>query len=256
MLTQPTAAERACLDAIQPYVLLAVSTLITSSYKQSFTPLALLQRPFTYHGEASGGRVGFELPDWLPVEECLLSAPGGELHSFVKHLALNRRADAGAPGMQIHTFELPPGSNQDGNRYALTYFAWYRFAAPPYDFHAEGRVAHYVGAALRHACLSRGTEATLDLAEGLAILRLSDRLFIEVAGDDALSAISILLDDLETTLSFSRLHLTVCGSMFPDLHAAARGALAAGESFQGAVLRADGQQFQLHAATGGQHVQA
>lgn len=255
-VTVATPEERRVLDAMQPYVLLAVSTLLSSSYEKNFSPFVLLQRPHVYRGLVAGGRIVFELPDWLPVEECLLSGGHGELLSFVKHLALRRRADIHAPGKTAHSLELPEGLFSDGDTLSLTYFAWFRYAAPPFDFAAEGCVAHYVGAALLHLCRGHGVTATLDLLDSVSILRLSDALAIEVVGDDALSEMSVLLGTFESSISFDALHLTVSCEMFPDLHFAAREALAAGEAFRGAILSADDHHFLLSADPGVDNVQA
>ncbi|NJK42492.1 MAG: hypothetical protein HC937_01805 [Aquincola sp.] len=85
-----TATDRELLDAIEPYVFLAASTLVTSAYQRSHAAFALLSRPKVYSATAIQGHVDFEVPDWLPIEEALLGSAEGGLHSVVKHLALPR----------------------------------------------------------------------------------------------------------------------------------------------------------------------
>jgi hypothetical protein len=249
-------SERELLNAMQPYVLLAVSTLITSSYRQDFSPFALLQRPQVFRALVTKGKARFELPDWLPVEDCLLATQGGELHAFVKHLPLRRGAEVRAPGTRSQTIELPPGLCVEGSAVSLSYCAWFRYAAPPYDFAAEGRVAHYVGNALLHLARSHGVTATLELGDDEATIHLTDRLMVEVIGSDALSEMSILFEHLETSISFDGLHLSVSREMFPDLHVAAHAALEKGETFGNAVLSVDEDGMLLRAQTGGANVQA
>lgn len=247
--------ERKLLDAIQPYVLLAASTLISCSYNANFAAFGLVQQPHSYRARAKAGRVSFEVPEWLPFEECLFTGPGGALNAVVKHLALRRRAEPGAGGVRNCIVELPPGLAGDGSEFTLTYFAWFRFAAPPFDFHAEGRAAHYVGEALQHLAQSRGLVAGLDLQEDAAVVQLTDRLRIEVVGNQVLTELSVLASAEETTIGLGSLTLDVSGTMFPDVHHALRDALAAGEVFRGLALNVDADRALLH-ARGAADVQA
>lgn len=256
MSAEPTVDERRLLDAIEPYVLLSASTLITATFQQNHSSFALLSRPNVFRATVRGGRVEFEVPEWLPVEEALLSAANCGLHSIVKHLPLRRVARPGAPGMRLHMFEIAAELCRDGQSVSLSYFAWFRFAAPPYHFEAENQVAAYVGAALGHLGRAQGLRVRSELAPALSMLWLSDRLRIEVVGAAELTEMAILLDDDETSLSFAAPQLSVARRMFPDVYAAVRSAAEAGEHFRGAALLVEEDQVLLYDNGDASHVSA
>lgn len=241
-----TTSERKLLDEIEPYVLSSASTLITCCYQNNFLAIELLSRPQVSHGTAHSGVVAFEVPEWFPVEEALLSADNGQLHSMVKHLALKRVVGTGQPGMRVHRIKLGPDLCADGETVALTYSPWFRFAAPPYRFDVENRVAAYVVAALGHLARVKGQRVRLELNPDRSVLWISERLRIEAMGAARLTEIAVLLDDDETSLSLASLQLSVARRMFPDVYAAVRSAGKAGERFRDASLLIEEDQVLLY----------
>lgn len=241
-----TAVERKVLDEIEPYVLLVASTLITCAFRQNYAAFDLLSRPHVCRAVVSGGRVEFELPDWFPVEEALLSAVNGGLHSIVKHLALKRMGRAGRPTMRIHQFEVSPELCREGELLSLTYSPWFRFAAPPYRFELENQVAAYVAAALGHLGRARGLSVRSQSTSDLSVLWLSERLRIEVLGAGELTEIAILLDADETSLTIANRQLSVSRRMFHDVYTALRSAGETGEQFGGASLLIEEDQVLLY----------
>jgi hypothetical protein len=228
-----TSAERTVLAAIEPYVLMAVSTLISCAYNSNYAAFDLMSRPHVFRATTSEGQVEFEVPEWFPIHEALLAVGKDGLHSIVKHLGLPRTEGTGKSGMRLHRFQLDAALCSNGESVSLTYSPWLRFAAPPYRFDVERDAAHYVVAALGRLCQARGLRVRADAATGLSALWLSDRLRVEIMGAAALTDLSILLDGDETHLSFHNPQLSVSRHMFPDVYAAARSASEAGEPFRG-----------------------
>jgi hypothetical protein len=247
--------ERKLLAQIEPYVLLSATALITCAYQHSSAVFDLLSRPQVLRATAHGGRVEFEVPDWFPIEESLLSVADSGIHSMVKHLALKRTVESGTPARRIHRFELGLAQCNDGDSVSLTYCSWFRFAAPPYRFEVGTHVAAYVAAALRQRVRVSGLNAQLDVKSDLAVLWLSDRLRIELLGAAMLTDVSILLDGDDTHLSFVSPQLTVARRMFPDVYSAMRRASEAGERFRGAALLIEDDRALLHGDRGASNVQ-
>jgi hypothetical protein len=255
-MTEATPAERKALAEIEPYVLVAASVLITSAYNHNNAAFDLLSRPRIFRAAANGGRVEFEVPEWLPIAESLLGVGVARLHSMVKHLHLHRAESAGKPGTRNHRFQLGPALCSDGETVSLTYSPWFRYAAPPYRFDLEGRAAAYVVAAMGHLCQARGLNVRMEVDSDVSVLWLSDHLRIEVMGDTALTDIAVLLDGDESHLSLSNPQLSVSRHMFPDVYAAARSANESGERFRGASLQIDEHRILLCDDGGVSDVQA
>jgi len=249
-------AERKLLDVIEPFVLLSASTLITCAYRQNYSAFDLMSRPHVFHARANAGRVDFELPEWIPVEEALLGVADAGLHSMVKHLALQRAAGAGKPGMRIHRIQLGPELCREGDLISLTYSPWFRFAAPPYRFEVGSHAAAYVASALGRLARARGFSARCDVKTDRAALWLSESLRIEVLGADMLTDVAISLDGDEASLSFVNPQLSVARAMFPDVYTALRSASEAGEQFRGVSLLIEEDQVLLYGSGGAADVQA
>jgi hypothetical protein len=250
-----TPVERDLLDEIEPYVLLAASSLITCAYQQNFASLSMLSRPTVFSSAVREGRVDLELPEWLPIEEALLSAAEGGIHSVVKHLALPRAVRAAKPGTRILRIEIGPDLCRDGESVSLVYSPWFRFAAPPYRFEIAQRPGAYVIAAFGHLARVRGLSVRVEHRADASVLWLSERLRIEVIGAEALTEMAILLDGDETSLSLAGTQLSVARRMFPDVYAALRSAGEAGEQFNGASLLFEDDQVVLYGGTEVDHVQ-
>jgi hypothetical protein len=248
-----TDAERARLDVIEPYVLLSASMLISSAFQHNQATLSLLSRPQVASAAVNDGRVEFELPEWFPVEEALLSTAEGGLWSVVKHLGLPRSVRSGKPSTRIHRLELGPESCREGESVSLTYSPWFRFAAPPYRFDV-GNLAAYVTAAFGHLARLRGLGAQVETSAGVSVLWLSERLRVEVIGATELTEIAILLDGDETSVSFANPQLSVARRMFPDIYAALRSASEAGERFVRASLLIEEDQVLLYGDEGAGNV--
>jgi hypothetical protein len=251
-----TAAERKLLDVLEPYVLMSASTLITSAFQGKHTTFALLSRPQIARATVSEGRVDFELPEWFPIDEALLSAADCGIRSIVKHLPWQRMTGPGNPPMRRHRFKVGRDLCRDGETVLLAYSPWLRFAAPPYDFELEHRMAAYVGAALAHLGRSAGLGARLESTPELSVVWLSERLRVEVVGADELTDITVLFDGDESAVSFVNPQLSVARRMFPDVYAALRSARDAGEQFRGASLLVEEDQAWLHSDEGADDVQA
>jgi hypothetical protein len=255
-MTAPTTAERKAFDEIEPYVLMAASTLITCAYNRNYAAFDLLSRPHIFRATVNAGRVEFEVPEWLPIAESLLGVAETGLHSMVKHLHLQRAEGAGKPGMRIHRFQLDAAWCGNGETVSLTYSPWFRFAAPPYRFDIKNHAAAYVVAALGRLSQARGLTVRTELDTDVSVLWLSDRIRIEVMGDTVLTDITVLLDGDESHLSFTSPQVSVSRQMFPDVYAAARSANGAGEQFRGASLLVDEDRILLCGDEGVGDVQA
>jgi hypothetical protein len=234
-MTAPT-DDGKTLAAVEPYVLLAASALITCAYNKNYAAFDLLSRPHVFRATTSAGHVEFEVPEWFPIQEALLGVGKEGLHSVVKHLGLPRSEGAGRGGTRLHRFQLDAVLRADGESVSLTYSPWFRFAAPPHRFELERDAAGYVVSALGHLCQAQGLRVRVEVGTGLSVLFLSDRLRVEVMGAAALTDMSVLLDDHETHLGFQNAQLSVSRHMFPDVYAAVRRASEAGEQFRGLSL--------------------
>lgn len=250
------AVERKLLDEIEPYVLMAASTLITGAYNRNYAAFDLLSRPHVFRTTASAGQVAFELPQWLPAEEALLGVGETGLHSMVKHLNIQRAVSEGKPGMRVHRLQLGPALCKEGEPATLTYSPWFRFAAPPYRFDVARQAAAYVATALGHLCQARGQSVRIEVEPDLSVLWLSERLRIEAMGDEALTDITVMFDADESHLSFATPQLSLSRRMFPDVYAAARSAAEAGEVFRGASMLIDEERLVLSGDQGASDVQA
>jgi hypothetical protein len=255
-MTEATTAERVALDEIEPYVLMAASTLITCAYNQNYAAFDLLSRPRILRATANAGHVEFEVPEWFPIADSLLGVAQAGLHSMVKHVYLPRAERAGKPGMRVFRFQLGPALCSDGETVSLTYSPWFRFAAPPYRFDLDSHAAAYVVAALGHLCQARGLSVRTEVDDDVSVLWLSKRLRIEVMGDTALTDIAVLFPDDESHLSVRNPQLSVSRRMFPDVYAAALSARGAGEQFRGASLVIDEDRALLCGDGGMDDVQA
>jgi len=251
-----SATERKLLDEIEPYALMAASTLITCAYNRNYAAFDLLSRPHVFRSTVSAGQLAFELPEWLAAEETLLAVGETGLHSMVKHLNVPRAVSAGKPGMRIHRLQLGSALCKEGESATLTYSPWFRFAAPPYRFDVEHQAATYVVTALGHLCQSRSQSVRMEVEPDLSVLWLSERLRIEAMGDTTLTDITVVFDDEESHLSLPNPQLSLSRRMFPDVYAAARGAAEAGEEFRGALLLIDEERMVLSGDGGAGDVQA
>lgn len=238
--------EQRCLAAIEPYVMLATSALITSAWQRDFSVFELLARPHTIASRVVNGVAAFELPRSISLDECFMESAQGGVHSFVKHLRFKRAAEPSSQGMR-HLLAPLNGVCAEGEPVSLVYTPWFRYAAPPYDFDLSSGISEYVGRAFAHIARQHGIGAEVSSAADAHRVRIGDRLSVEVVGSDTVEELAIVMAGAETSLGLRNRQLSLSREMFPGLYEAARAGRDAGESFERLGLVLEDDQFLLYA---------
>lgn len=207
--------------AIEPWVVLASSVLITCCCTRNFTAIDLLKAPMRFRGEASDGQVQIAVPKGFPLADAILVSSGMEFLSKVKDLTLpmstqnlNEQADVVAIKFQ-GVKALESLSHLD-----LTYYPLYRFHSEQYFFHADQKVAAYVGDCIRFIMLRNGFQPDMQQQQDRCVVASGTGVQVTVVGMQSLERIEISDSEHTTVLDLNERSISVDSLMYPSVYAA------------------------------------
>jgi hypothetical protein len=209
------------LEMVEPWAVLAVSVLITTSASRSFGVIDLLKAPIKAVGKIEGAVAVAALPQWFPAEEAYFEAQGGVIFSRVKDLALpNQRQKLPDGSYQLHFDVSRVGLPAAVSSFTLTYFPWFRFLSEPISFDAEGKVAHYIADAVRFLFTREGVDARVENSGDTCRVVTDAGFTVEVTGMASLRQLRIAIAGGESIFDIDARRIQIDRRMFPAAYQA------------------------------------
>lgn len=248
-MTGPQIDSDRLFAAAEPWVILAVSSLITACYRQNFATIDLLRGPVRCAGQVQGKVATIDVPSWFPAQDAVFELGAGVLYAKLKDLPLSTRTqpvgEVTRLQFDLQSIALPPQATV-----TLTYFPWFRFLAESVHFDAMERAAEYVAASFQFLLRRGGVGATLSQDADLWRVTSAAGIVIEVHGLRAIQKIVIAKDALHTTFDLKQRRIAIDRHMFPSACAAGDEMLKTTDRPRHMSIEADATHLVLAAAKG------
>jgi hypothetical protein len=206
---------------IEPWVVLAASTLITACYTRNFSTIQLLKVPIRAAGTIKDSIGTIDLPHWFPAGEGVLEVAGGAIYAKLKELPLPMGSQKiGENGIRLQfdakRVPLPAGALS----FTLTYFPWFRFLSEPIGFDAVDRVAAHIAGCFRFMFAQHGISAAIEGDGDRRVVRSDAGLAVEIAGMSALKSLALTDGDKRTAFDLVAHEIAIDRRMFPAAYEA------------------------------------
>jgi hypothetical protein len=222
-----------------------LGNFITSCYTKNWLWQDLLQKPLFYKGSLQKEKfLVFQLPIWLPFNDCILIYKSAGIESKLKDLFIPMQVQKQDEANQflILNFERFTSLLSPNNNAELVYWPGYRFVIEPMTYRKENTPSLYMLKAFDYILRVTGQEVELD--EARQSLRTSS-LSLRVSGNSEIDSIELTESEGRSFWSLAEKVIRLEGTKFEMFCSAFSGMSLAGAALQNCSVQTSPQTVEL-----------
>ena len=222
-----------------------LGNFITSCYTKNWLWQDLLRKPLFYKGSLQNERfLVFQLPIWLPFNDCILISKSAGIESKLKDLFIPMQVQKQDEANQFlilnaerFTSLLSPNNDAE-----LVYWPVYRFVIEPMTYRKENTPSLYMLKAFDYILRVTGQEVELDeQQQSLSTASLS----LRVSGNSTIDSVELTESEGRSFWSLAEKVIRLEGTKFEIFYSAFIGMGLAGAKLENCLVQASSQTVQL-----------